>query len=96
LKGFPAGNLRNICPVCYDFAMALTCNIDAKGKRVRLINGIIMILAAVAVAVFWARPQHSIVGWVIAGIILFCGGFSVFEAQAGWCALRAMGIKTRV
>ena len=36
-------------------------------------------------------------GWVwliVAGLALM-GAFSVFEARAGWCVVRAMGIKTK-
>jgi hypothetical protein len=29
-----------------------------------------------------------------AGAAMLGGAFAIFEARAGWCALRAMGIKT--
>jgi hypothetical protein len=76
--------------------MGLQCNIDAKGKRVRLINGIILLILALAVAGFWAWPTHLIFAWGVAIFLFISGSFVVFEARAGWCALRAMGIRTKI
>jgi hypothetical protein len=76
--------------------MGLTCNIDARGKRMRFVNGIIMLLIGLAVALFWAWPSGLIVVWIIAAFCVLIGAFCVFEARAGWCALRAMGIKTKI
>jgi len=44
---------------------------------------------------------HLLVGVSIAFLFtglgfLFAGLFQIFEARKGWCALRAMGIKTPV
>ncbi|MGD0463338.1 MAG: hypothetical protein ABSB74_12710 [Tepidisphaeraceae bacterium] len=74
--------------------MALTCNIDARGKRARLISGILQLAAAVGVAALWG--SSSILAWILASLLGIAGAFAVFEARAGWCALRAMGIKTRI
>ena len=74
--------------------MALTCNIDAKGKAVRLIYGLVLIIAGLALAYWWARGSDSVVRW---SVVIFCilgGAFALFEARAGWCVVRAMGIKT--
>jgi hypothetical protein len=76
--------------------MSLQCNIDSRGKRARLVSGIILILIALIAAGIWAWPRHSAVGWAIALLFLIAGAFSIFEARAGWCALRAMGIRTRL
>ena len=76
--------------------MGLQCNIDAKGKRVRLINGIILLVLALAVAGFWAWPSKLFFAWGLAAFLFLAGSFVVFEARAGWCALRAMGIRTKV
>ena len=69
--------------------MPLTCNIDANGKRVRLFMGIILSIAGLTVGLVWSN-------WIIAGILLGGGAFTLFEARAGWCAVRAMGFKTKV
>ena len=74
--------------------MALTCNIDAKGKAVRMIWGVLLIAAGVALALFRAWPTGSVWAWVIAVLLIAGGAFAVFEARAGWCVIRAMGMKT--
>jgi hypothetical protein len=76
--------------------MALQCNIDARGKRARLISGIVMLIVALAVAGVWAWPGRSGVGWVVAALLLLAGVFSIFQSAVGWCAVRAMGFKTRI
>jgi hypothetical protein len=74
--------------------MALTCNIDRRGKIARLIYGIVLIVAAVAISVFWAIPSGGWLGWTIAAILFASGVFSIFEARKGWCAVRAIGFRT--
>jgi hypothetical protein len=74
--------------------MALTCNIDSRGKRARLIYGVLMVLLGAALIVFWAWPQGQIWKWIVSIACLGGGAFAMFEARAGWCAIRAMGIKT--
>jgi hypothetical protein len=76
--------------------MALTCNIDARGKRTRLISGILQLIVAVCVAALWAWPTGFRLAWIIASALAIGGAFTVFEARAGWCVLRAMGMKTRI
>jgi hypothetical protein len=75
--------------------MPLTCNIDAHGKRARLINGLILLALAAGLAVY-AFMAGGMIFWIAAGVCLLLGGLCVFEARAGWCALRAMGIKTKL
>jgi hypothetical protein len=74
--------------------MALTCNIDRRGKIARLIYGIVLIVAAAIVVAVWAIPSGGWLSWTIAAILSVSGAFSIFEARKGWCAVRAMGIKT--
>ena len=76
--------------------MGLTCNIDAKGKKVRLINGIVTVVLALAVLGFWAIPSGFIVAWALFAFLLISGSFMIFEARAGWCVVRAMGFKTKI
>lgn len=75
--------------------MALVCNIDSRGKRARLIAGIVLLAIAVAAGV-WAWHVGSMLAGLVAGLIACCGSFAVFEARAGWCALRAMQFKTPI
>jgi hypothetical protein len=76
--------------------MPLACNIDAKGKRMRLAMGVVLIIAGVAMAIFWAVPHGGWKAWTATAVIFLSGVFGLFEARAGWCALRAMGFKTRI
>ncbi len=73
----------------------MRCNIDARGKSIRLAGGVIacvmalvfLILAGVGVWDRWA--------WFVGAGALITGVFMVIEGWSGWCALRAMGFKTR-
>jgi len=75
--------------------MPLACNIDSHGRRARLLNGIILVVIAVALAI-WGLCGGGGIVWVSSAIGFVLGGFCIFEARAGWCALRAMGIKTKL
>jgi len=76
--------------------MALACNIDARGKAVRLKSGIALAAAGAGSLLFWAAPHGGVLPWAVTGALLASGGFAIFEARAGWCALRALGVKTPV
>lgn len=76
--------------------MALACNIDAKGKAVRLRYGITLALVGSVLALLWAVPTGGAVAWLVSAGLLASGAFATFEARAGWCALRALGIKTPI
>lgn len=73
--------------------MNLACNIDEHGKKARLLGGVIVDVCGAALLVT-GFLTHSL-GILIAGIFLdITGSFMIFEGARGWCALRAMGIKT--
>ena len=76
--------------------MARTCNLDARGKLVRLIYGLVLVVVAVVLLIVWALPNGSVWGWVVTAACLLSGAFAIYEARAGWCVVRAMGFKTRV
>ena len=71
----------------------MTCNIDRRGRVVRSIMGIVLL----GIAAIWypSTPAGASV-WLYAaqGLLALSGGFTIFEGLAGWCAIRAMGIKT--
>jgi len=74
----------------------MQCNIDAKGKAARLIYGLILIgVGGVVGGLALAEVVSGWGWWVAAGALAGMGAFSVFEARAGWCVVRAMGFKTR-
>ena len=69
----------------------MQCNIDAKGKAVRLVIGLVTMGAGVVVLAIGGTEPLAI------GTGLGClagGGFAVFEGWSGWCAVRALGFKT--
>jgi hypothetical protein len=75
--------------------MKLTCNIDQRGRKARLVGGIIVGLCGVALIITGALLGSP--GTLIAGIFLcVTGSFMIFEGARGWCALRALGIKTPI
>ena len=76
--------------------MPLTCNIDAKGRAVRLIIGAVALAAGVLMAAAWAWPSGTWLAWAASATVTIYGAFAIFEGLAGWCIVRAMGFKTRV
>ncbi len=76
--------------------MPMQCNIDAKGKAVRLIWGIAMLLIAAGLVVLTLlEVLTGLWTWISIGICTFFGLLGVYEARKGWCVVRAMGIKTK-
>jgi hypothetical protein len=76
--------------------MGLKCNIDSQGKRVRLVNGIVTLAIGIVVAALWGWAGASQTGWAVSIALIAAGAFMIFEARAGWCVLRAMGVKTKI
>lgn len=70
----------------------MTCNIDRTGRRMRAAMG----AGLVVVAMGWFALMPS-AHWAIHGgqaLLALGGAFAVFEGLVGWCAIRAMGVKT--
>lgn len=74
----------------------MQCNIDARGKAARLIWGIILLLGGILLAVFWALPAGGWLAWTVSVVVVLGGAFAIFESRAGWCVLRAMGLRTPI
>jgi hypothetical protein len=74
--------------------MAMTCNIDRKGRAARLISGIVLVVVGVVLALTWARQSGWWLAWVAPLAAVGLGLFQVFEAWKGWCVMRAMGFRT--
>ncbi len=73
----------------------LECNLDAKGKAARLLGGIAAVAGALVLAVMLATDMFTFgFGWYAVGGGILGGAFAIFEARAGWCIVRAIGIKT--
>jgi hypothetical protein len=76
--------------------MPLPCNIDSRGKVVRLVYGVVLMVVAIALLLAWALPTGSVRAWVATTVCALGGAFALWEARAGWCVVRAMGFKTPV
>jgi len=71
----------------------LTCNIDQRGRKARLVGGGIVGLGGIAVVLtgLFIDSKEAL----IAGILLCVAGlFMIFEGVRGWCVVRALGIRT--
>jgi len=75
--------------------MPLQCNIDARGKLIRLIYGVGLVIVGIVMIIAWARPTGGWIAWCVSLLALLGGAFAIFESRAGWCVIRAMGMKTR-
>jgi low affinity Fe/Cu permease len=75
--------------------MTLTCNIDSKGAKLRRVWGIMALFMAALLGglAYWSETWWL---WIVVAVAASAGIFALFEAQKKWCAVRAMGIKTRV
>ncbi|MBM4419744.1 MAG: hypothetical protein FJ033_15775 [Chloroflexi bacterium] len=69
------------------------CNINPRGRRVRLMGGRVSLAAAVGVGMSALVLGNPLLG--IAAALLAAGGvLALYEARRGWCAARAVGIPT--
>ena len=73
----------------------MQCNIDARGKALRLKIGLLHLFAALVLALLCLTGFLAAGGWwlLVLGVAA-AGAFVVFEARSGWCVVRAMGFKT--
>ena len=76
--------------------MAFKCNIDRRGRLARLIYGILATVLGVVLLFTWALGSGSVIRWAVSVSLVVAGVFAVFEATVGWCAVRAIGIKTPI
>ena len=73
----------------------MECNLDARGKAARLVGGIAGVMFGLVVCVLLALDVLSgLAASSVAAGSLFGGAFAIFEARAGWCVVRALGIRT--
>ena len=78
--------------------MARECNIDAKGKFVRLVGGSVSVFAGIVgllLIVVGILPENIFTIGSVVG--MFAGGaLGIYEGKSGWCIARAMGINTPI
>ncbi len=77
--------------------MALECNIDDRGIRFRCRLGWTLVGIGLILAGFLILSGSSLgFTWLAPAGFLVGGAFSLFEARMGWCAVRALGIRTKI
>jgi hypothetical protein len=76
--------------------MALTCNLDSRGKALRLILGIIFVFDGLILLLLRALRTGSTIAWIASIAMILAGAFMIFEGKKGWCVMRAMGFKTPI
>jgi hypothetical protein len=72
----------------------LSCNITRRGRIVRAISGLVLVALGVAAGFGLLGVQTLWIRVLLAAALGAIGVFQLFEARAGWCAVRALGIKT--
>lgn len=77
-------------------ASMFTCNIDQRGKTFRLVMGALLESVGMLLGALWYLELAP--SWTIwpALAVWVSGLFVIFEAVVGWCAVRAMGLKTPI
>ena len=74
----------------------MQCNIDAKGKALRLTYGLGLLVIAGLVAGLWGYlADGGTFAWTVSAALAVSGAFMIFEGWAGWCVVRAMGFRTK-
>jgi hypothetical protein len=77
--------------------MALECNIDARGKAVRMKLGIrLVFIGLILAALTYFEIIPPTLGWLATAVSFGGGAFTIWESRMGWCVVRAMGFKTRL
>ena len=77
--------------------MSRVCNIDSKGRVLRFVTGIFAVLGGIIMALMISQnilPSDTY--WIPVLGCIAGGAFSMWEARAGWCVVRAIGIKTPI
>lgn len=78
-----------------DVPVNKACNINATGKAVRLIGGMLLIIVTMALVILIMTNQLTgTLGWWLVGLTIISGVLLIYEGWTGWCVLRAMGLPT--
>jgi hypothetical protein len=73
--------------------MDLACNIDKKGRAVRIIGGALFDVTGLATIGLGMLVKEKIYLFA-GGTASVIGTFMIYEGLRGWCAVRAMGFRT--
>ena len=73
----------------------MECNIGEEGKAARLRLGLMAVIgSALLAAIVLLGYLEGTFWWLAVAGSAFGGAFSIWEARAGWCIVRALGFKT--
>lgn len=75
--------------------MMPTCNIDQSGRVLRFFIGVILFFGGSLIFML-ALPGGGLWWRLFQAAVMLLGIFMMFEGAMGWCALRALGVKTRL
>jgi hypothetical protein len=73
----------------------MQCNIDGRGRRVRLVVGVVTDMAGTGLLAWWLLGGAAWLIWPAVGCMVG-GTFGIVEGALGWCAVRAMGFRTPI
>ncbi len=76
--------------------MAFQCNIDARGKAVRLRLGIMGVVSSLGLAAACLLISAPELAWLVPAGAFVGGAFAIFEGRTGWCLVRALGFRTPI
>jgi hypothetical protein len=74
--------------------MALRCNIDPRGRTLRMRLAAAFLLLGSVSLLGWAWPQQSTWGWAFTALLLALALVAFLQARLGWCIARAAGFRT--
>lgn len=74
--------------------MTFECNIDGKGRWVRLLGGVVLAFVGCLGLLAFALPTGDGAALSVSLACVAAGAFMIFEARAGWCVVRAIGFRT--
>lgn len=77
--------------------MAQFCNIDQRGRTLRIVAG--ALVEGPGLFLLTMRYANVLAGdwpWFVGAAMVVGGLFMIIEGALGWCAVRALGIKTPI
>jgi hypothetical protein len=88
----PRGH-RNVPPARNKDAIAMTPNIDRRGRIARAVSGALTIALGIGLWPLGWPGSFGVRLLICLGCLIF-GAFQLYEAKRSWCVMRACGIRT--
>ena len=71
------------------------CNINRGGRVMRIATGLVLLGDAVMLYMY-DLPGAGVWSRVLQAVLALLGAFVLFEGLVGWCAVRALGYRTKL